>query len=260
MIHMKIAALLLALSFAIAGRSQNTINSYKYVLVPQRFDFLKTDDQYRLNTYTKSLLQGVGFTAFMTNEALPPEIAANKCNALKAEIVEKKKFLTTVLTLLLKDCQGNVVFKSGEGKSSAKEWAAAYSEALQNAFTSLRAAQYKYDSTKAIQPMETGATAVPPVNVAPPAGAVASAAVVAGNAAVAVESNSVLYAQLSPNGYQLVDTTPKKVMTLLKTSQQDIFIADDGVTKGIVFRKNNEWFFEYYKDDKLVSLKLNIKF
>jgi hypothetical protein len=254
MIHMKIAALLLALSFAIAARSQNTINNYKYVLVPQKFDFLRSDDQYGVNTYTKSLLERVGFTAFLTNETLPPEIAANKCNALKAEVVEKKKFLTTALTLLLKDCQGNVVFKSGEGKSSAKEWTVAYSEALQNAFASLNAAQYKYDSTKAIQPTETGTSAVPPASVAP------SAAVVAGTAAVTAESNSVLYAQLSSNGYQLVDTTPKKVMTLLKTSQQDIFIADDGVLKGIVFRKNNEWFFEYYKNDKLESLKLNIKF
>lgn len=253
MTHMKIVALLLAVCFAIAARSQNTINNYKYVLVPQKFDFLKTDNQYGVNTYTKSLLEGVGFTAFLTNEALPPEVAANKCNALKAEVVEKKKFLTTALTLLLKDCQGNVVFKSGEGKSQAKEWAVAYSEALQNAFASLNAAQYKYDSTKAIQPMETGA------NAAPTASAVAPSAVVAGTA-VTAESNSVLYAQVSSNGYQLVDTTPKKVMTLLKTSQQDIFIADDGVSKGIVFRKNNEWFFEYYKDDKLVSLKLNIKF
>ncbi|MEX6690940.1 hypothetical protein QTN47_25750 [Danxiaibacter flavus] len=257
---MKIAAILLALSFAITARSQNTINSYRYVLVPQKFDFLRSDDQYGVNTYTKLLLQGVGFNAFLTNEVLPPEVAANKCNALKAEIVEKKKFLTTVLTLLLKDCQGNVIFKSGEGKSSAKEWAVAYSEALQNAFASLKAAQYKYDSTKAIQPMETAASAVPPASVAATASPVPSAGVVAGTAAVTVESNNVLYAQLSPNGYQLVDTTPKKVMTLLKTSQQDIFIADDGVLKGIVFRKNNEWFFEYYKNDKLESLKLNIKF
>jgi hypothetical protein len=41
---------------------------------------------------------------------------------------------------------------------------------------------------------------------------------------------------------------------------QDYFIADDGVSNGVVFRKNGEWFFEYYKDNKLISQKLQIKF
>jgi hypothetical protein len=178
---------------------------------------------------------------------------------LRAEVVERKKFLTTVLTLLLKDCQGNVVFKSAEGKSTEKEWAAAYSEALQNAFASLNAAQYKYDSTstvKAAPLMPTGTSSAAPAVAATTAGATIAAAV----PATVTESGNVLYAQANATGFQLIDTTPKKVMTLFKTSQQDCFIADDGISKGIVFKKNGEWFFEYYKDDKLASLKLNIKF
>ncbi|KAI9436387.1 hypothetical protein F5148DRAFT_1294623 [Russula earlei] len=244
---MKVVALLLAVSFALTARSQNTINNYKYVLVPDRFDFLRTADQYGLNTLTKELLQGVGFTTFVANEALPAELAANKCNALKAELVEKKNFFTTALTLLLKDCQGNIIYKSQEGKSREKEWQPAYSEALRNAFTSLNAAQYKYDSTTAAQTIPI------PVSVAP-------VAVAAAIPATVTENRNALYAQANANGYQLIDTTPKKVMVLLKTSQQDNFIADDGISKGIVFRKNGEWFFEYYTNDKLVSQKLNIKF
>jgi hypothetical protein len=240
---MKVVALLLAVSFAITARSQNTINNYRYVLVPERFDIFKTDNQYGLNTLTKALLENVGFTTFMTNEVLPAEVAANKCSALKVELVEKKKFLATALVLLLKDCQGIIVYQSGEGKSREKEWQAAFSEALTNAFTSLNAAQYKYDSTTATQPVQTKVNAVP-----------------AAIPATVTESKDVLYAQANANGFQLIDTSPKKVMTLLKTSQQDNFIADDGISKGIVFRKNGEWFFEYYKDDQLVSRKLNIKF
>lgn len=244
---MKVVALLLTVFLAVTARSQNSINNYKYVLVPERFEFLKSDNQYGVNALTKALLDGVGFTTFMTNGVLPAEVAANKCNALKVEVVEKKKFLTTVLTLLLKDCLGNIVFKSEEGKSREKEWEAAYAEALRNTFTSLNAAQYKYDSTVATQVMPATVSAVP-------------ASVPAGIPATVTENSNVLYAQANSNGYQLIDTTPKKVMTLLKTSMQDNFIADDGVSKGIVFKKNGEWFFEYYKDDKLVSLKLNIKF
>jgi hypothetical protein len=241
---MKVIALLLALSFSVAAHSQNTINSYKYVLVPEKFEFLKTDNQYGLNLLTKSLLEGVGFTTFMSDDVLPAELAANKCNALNAEVVKKKKFLATVLILVLKDCQGNIVYKGEEGESREKDWETSYSEALRNAFTSLNAAQYKYDGTRA-------APLMPPT---------VSAATPAAIPATIAENNNVLYAQANANGYQLIDTSPKKVMTLLKTSQQDNFIADDGVSNGIVFRKNGEWFFEYYKEDKLVSVKLNIKF
>jgi hypothetical protein len=247
----KVVALLLAVSLAVTVRSQNTINGYKYVLVPQRYDFLKSDNQYGINRLTKSLLENVGFTAFMADETLPAEVAANKCVALKAEVTEKKKFLTTVLTLFLKDCQGNIIYKSVEGKSSEKDWGTAYSEALQNAFASLNAAQYKYDSTQA--PKLAGAAVATAAIAAPVIASV-------GVPATVTESGSVLYAQGTSNGYQLIDTTPKKVMTLLKTSLQDNFIADDGVSKGVVFRKNGDWFFEYYKEDKLVSQKLNIKF
>lgn len=254
---MKIVALLLAVSLAVTARAQTSINSYKYVLVPQRYDFLKTDNQYGLNTLTKALLEGVGFSAFMADETLPAELAANKCNALKAEVTEKKKFLTTALTLVLKDCQGNIVYKSVEGKSGEKEWAAAYSEALQNAFKSLNTANYKYDSSKSVMLAAPGTGAAP---VAATTAAIATPAIAAAVPAAVTENANVLYAQPNPNGYQLIDTTPKKVMSLFKTSQQDVFIADDGVSKGIVFRKNNEWYFECYKDDKLVSQKLNIKF
>ncbi|BAV04866.1 hypothetical protein SAMN05421788_11816 [Filimonas lacunae] len=244
---MKVVALLLAVSLCVTARSQNTINAYKYVLVPKRFDFLKADNQYGLNTYSKALLADVGFTAFLTDEMLPAELAGNKCNALKMELEEKNSMFATGLTLVLKDCLGNVVYRGKEGKSREKDWAASYSEALRNAFASLSAAQYKYDSALA-------APATPAaVNVAP-------VVVAAATPAISTENKDVLYAQPTATGYQLIDTSPKKVMTLLKTSQQDTFIADDGDVKGIVFKRNGEWFFEYYKEDKHASRKLNIKF
>lgn len=251
---MKVVALLFAVSVAIAAHSQNTINSYRYVLVPERFDFFKTDDQYGLNTLTKAMLENVGFSTYMTSEVLPADLAANKCKALKVELTEKKKFLATALILTLKDCQGEIIFKGEEGKSREKDWQAAYTEALRNAFTSLNAAQYKYDSSKTVQ---TTQPALPPATIAAPAPA---APLTAATPVTVAENSNMLYAQPTSNGYQLIDTSPKKVMTLLKTSQQDNFIADDGVSHGIVFRKNGEWFFEYYKADKLVSQKLTIKF
>lgn len=254
---MKVVALMLAMFFAVTARSQNTINNYRYVLVPEKFDIFKQEDQYGLNTLTKSYLENIGFMSFMTNDPLPADIVNNKCSALKAELVEKKKFLATSLSLVLKDCQGNVVYKGQEGISREKEWNAAYREALAKAFVSLTVAQYKYDSTGTTQVAIAQPTPTAPAASTAP---VVSPAPVAATPATITENKDVLYAQANANGYQLIDTSPKKVMTLLKTSQPDNFIADNGVDKGIVFRKNGEWFFEYYKNDKLVSQLLTIKF
>lgn len=239
---MKVFTLLLAMAFSVIARSQNTINNYQYVLVPERFEMFKMEDQYGMNTMAKSLLEGVGFKAYMANEPLPADLANNKCSALKAELVEKKKFLSTGLILVLKDCQGTIVYQSEEGKSREKEWQLAYNEALRNAVGFLSKAQYKYDGPAAPAP----ATSAPVMTAATPA--------------TVTDNKDVLYAQANPNGYQLIDTSPKKVMTLLKTSQTDSFIGDDGTAKGIVFKKGGEWYFEYYQDEKLVSRKLNIKF
>ncbi|SDG28016.1 hypothetical protein [Chitinophaga filiformis] len=249
---MKTYAILIFLLFAGTAYSQKTINNYKYVLVPDRYDFFKMDNQYGLNTLTKFLLQEKGFTAVMSSEQMPAEMAANPCNALKTEVVQKKGLFVTNLTLLLKDCQGNIIFKSKEGKSREKEYQVAYEFALRDAFSSLNDVPYKYDSVSLAPPQPVTA-AQPPLPSTPVAPAPAPTPV------AVTEATGTLYAQATPNGYQLIDTTPKKVMTLLKTSMADYFISE-GAYNGVVFKNNGEWFYEYYKDGKLVSQKLQIKF
>ena len=247
---MKIGAFFLFTLFTVAGHSQNTINSYKYILLPQKFDFFKADDEYGLNTTTKSLLEQKGFVVFWNNGNLPQTLAANRCTALIAEVTLRKAIFTTNLTVLLKDCSGNIIFKSKEGKSREKEFDVAYDQALRDAFTSLNTVPYKYDSTlsASAQPFVSTPTTSPQAPVSAPH-AVADIA-------------GTLYAQVIPNGYQLIDTTPKKVLTLLKTSVQDCYLTEigTGASSSIVFKKNGEWFFEYYKDGTLVSQKLEIKF
>src|SRR5262249_21078641 len=233
----------------IAAHSQNTLNNYKYVLVPSRFNFSKSDDQYQLNSTTKSMLEQKGFVALWANGDMPPAVAANKCSALFAEVDQRKAMFTTNLTLLLKDCSGNIIFKSKEGRSREKEFFVAYDEALKDALSSLNTVSYKYDSVPAATPPAT-----------PPAAPPVAAPVATNPPPVPTQSKGTLYAQPIPNGYQLIDTSPKKVLTLLKTSIPDYFIAQNESSTGLVFKKEGEWFFEYYKDDKLVSQKLDIKF
>mgnify|MGYP007079515594 CR=1 FL=1 len=70
----------------------------------------------------------------------------------------------------------------------------------------------------------------------------------------------VLYAQEIENGYQLVDNSPKIVMTLSKTSLSDIYSAKSDQTSGIVFRRDGKWFFEYVTNGETIQKELNIKF
>ena len=71
---------------------------------------------------------------------------------------------------------------------------------------------------------------------------------------------TVLYAQELSNGYQLVDSTPKIRMKLLKSSSPNVYIAESGTINGVVYTENGKWFFEYYNANALVTEELNIKF
>ena len=246
---MKSYILLFLLVGCFSGHSQTSLNNFKYVVVPESFSFLKQRDQYGLNTLTKSFLEQTGFTAYFDNSELPTELANNKCNALSAEVVEKKSMFTTKLTLLLKDCKGNVIFKSKEGISREKEFALSYNLALKDAFLSLTEAKYVY------QP-------APAKNDQPLAPAIASDSSPAGKttAIAAPPTAGTLYAQPIANGYQLIDTTPKMILRMFKISVADYFIADNGSSNGIVFKRDDSWVFEYYKDGKLMAEKLLIKF
>lgn len=79
-------------------------------------------------------------------------------------------------------------------------------------------------------------------------------------AAVQNKDTVVLYAQPIANGYQLVDGTPKVVMKLMKSSTENVFIANAEGKSGMVFKNEAAWVFEYYVNDQLVRDVLHIKF
>lgn len=254
---MKKYILLFLLFLSFSGYAQNTLNNYKYVIVPEKLSFLKQKDQYKLNTLIKIFLEERGFTTYFDNADLPNEIATNRCSALNADVLEKNGMFTTNLTLLLKDCQGNIIFKTKEGKSREKEYNVSYNLALRDALTSFDNVKYTYNGSTNVQQSQqkavvtTTVVTTPVVNQAP------------AKVVVAAETNQpagTLYAQPTKNGYQLIDTAPKIILTLFKTSVEDYFIAGNGSFNGIVLRKNGNWYFEYYKNDQLVADKLMIKF
>ena len=69
-----------------------------------------------------------------------------------------------------------------------------------------------------------------------------------------------LFAIPSETGYKLVDAAPKTIMTIHKTSQSEVFIAEKESFSGVFIKKINGWFFEYYQNELLVSEKVEVKF
>ncbi len=121
------------------------LNSYKYVIVPSSFEFLKEPNQYQLNELTKFLFEKNGFEVYMGDEELPMELNQNRCKALIANVKNDSGLFSTKLVLVLKDCKNNQLFISEEGSSREKDYKIAYQEALRNAFESISALNYKYE-------------------------------------------------------------------------------------------------------------------
>ena len=138
---------ILALITSISGFSQS-VNSYKYVIVPNQYEFLKGADQYQLNSLTKFLFNKYGFEAYLEGEKLPSELSNNRCKALTAFVTDDSGLFSTKLYVGLKDCNNNEVFISEEGMSRTKEFKQAYHEALREAFQSVSALNYSFDNSQ----------------------------------------------------------------------------------------------------------------
>ena len=85
------------------------------------------------------------------------------------------------------------------------------------------------------------------------------AATTAGTIPKTTDSN-VLYAQKILNGYQLVDSTPKIRLKIYNTSLPELFIAVYEKGSGIVYKRQNQWYFEYYVSEELQKEEITIKF
>lgn len=141
----KFYTLLIACFVLTSGFCQDNLNGYKYIIVPNKYDFLKDADQYQLNSLTKFLFEKHGFEALMEGEDYPADLNANRCSALKSNVLKDSGMFKTKLTVQLKDCNDKVVFTSKVGESREKEYKTAYGLALRDAFESVESLNYSYE-------------------------------------------------------------------------------------------------------------------
>ena len=154
--------------------------------------------------------------------------------------------------------------------SKEKEYEPAYQEAIQGAFDVLVGTGYSYNPTAVADdegPLPPPTQAERLLNPPPskPEPAAVAAAAVAVETAAAVEKDAgapeLWYAQAVDNGYQLVDSSPKVRMKLVKTTQENTYIAMvDDAPMGVVYQKEGQWWHEYYEEGKVQVRKLRIKF
>jgi len=232
--------------------SQKTIHNYKYIVVKDQFSFLKKLDQHQTSSLTKFLFNKNGYTAFLSNEQFPSDLSRNRCLALYVDVNKNSSVFTTKLTIVLKDCNNQVLFTSKEGKSRIKNYKKAYYESIKLAFNSVKALNYKYH----LKVPEINVKEVPEVVSIPKSGVIIKKDITKSK-----QKNDVfevLFSQPKENGFQLVNDKPEIVFQILKTNKQDFYIIKG--KNGILYKNNSVWIAEFYENNKLVTKKYSIKF
>ena len=267
---------ILLIAMGLNGAVNAQLNSYKYIIVPKKFEDFKSVNQYQTSTFVKYYFEQNGFNA-VYDDALPMDLAADRCLGLMANLVDGSNMFTTKVSITLKDCNNVEVFRSEEGKSKIKEYNKAYRDAIQKTFISFAGMDYHYepketapitvsfkDDVKSVQDskehiVEQKATVEEQVykSVEPKPTDIVKAV---NEEKIAPAPTGTLYAQPIENGYQLVDSTPKIVLKLEETSMDNVFMTDFNGNNAVVFQKDGKWLLEYSENGEKVQKELNIKF
>ncbi len=117
------------------GFSQKSLSDYSYIIVSEQFEFQDEKDKYDLNSLIKFLYNKHGFHAYFKDE-VPDNV--RRCDGLFADAEGKPGFLITKVEHVIRDCDGNEVFRSQKGKSDVKDYKKAYYEAAREAFRDVR--------------------------------------------------------------------------------------------------------------------------
>jgi hypothetical protein len=136
--------LFLAVSLITLGTSAQVLNSYKYVVVDNQYEFQNEANEYSLNDLAVFELKKRGFNAFKNNKIQPADKNVGVCNTLSMNVT-KSGSLSRKITLTFVDCDGKVVFTTKEGIGREKNNQKAYFSAMRDAMTSLDDLNYKYE-------------------------------------------------------------------------------------------------------------------
>ena len=220
--------------------AQTNLDQYKYVSVPNRFDFMKSSDQFQISSLAKFLLTKNKFTVLENLEKYPADLAANKCLLLNLNVEQIKGFLKTKLEVQFLNCKNQVVFKSDIGMSREKDFKTAYHQALRAAFSSVSEANYKFNET-----VDKVSTNEKPISVK----RAVSTPMQATDLPSPKLTSEILMTQTS-HGFDIKDADGILVYSLYQTMLDGIYIIDK--LPGIVYKRGNRFVREYISNQKII--------
>lgn len=247
--------LFLVISTSLFSQEIN-LDKYQYIIVLDKFGFLKTADEYQTSSLTKFLLKKKGFKVFLSNEKLPKEVIENRCLTLSANVKDESSMFYTKSIIEIKDCFNNVLYSSKIGKSRLKVYKKAYQEAIRNAYDTMEDFKYSYNPNlivedKKSKKLDTPVIITPKVIITPEVKKTTTKKAVS-------DAVNILYAQPKKNGFQLVNMKPEVVFLVLKTNVKDVFVIKD--KNGIFYKIGEKWGAEYYENNLLVKKEFEVKF
>ena len=266
------------------------LDSFKYIIVPKRFDIFDEDNLHQTSVLIKHLFTERGYLAVYDDD-LPADLVDRRCLGAVVDLEDNSTLLRTKLVIILRDCNSSQIFRSPPGNSKKKDFKEAYHEAIKEAFSVFDDIEYQYkpeegteevvtasfeDDIKTVEEVEeeTVSTESTVVQVATPEEQYyrdmqpETTSYVKSEASDTTqvetpeteEKVDVLTAKEVTNGYQLVDSNEKVQLTLFKTSSGDVFLAKHDQGDGMVYKKDSKWYFEYYEGSDLIVKELNILF
>lgn len=286
----KYIVLFSTLLFVLQLDAQQELNRYKYIIIPDSYDFTEGKDRYQLNSLTKFMFNREGFEAFLASDSIPQDVFENRCKALYAD-VEKLTggMFKTLMQIHLKDCYGKLVYSSEVGSSKQKEFGKAYTQAIRNAFESFETFEYTYQPNSTPTTKQNGSindaqtkagvaqieksgeaktvsyevnsveyTETPKSNIAVQYKDPNTKSQATNTETKSLADEAIYYAQSTEFGYRLVDSEPKLIMELVRTAQQNTYSVKG--KDAIVFQEAGFWYYSEMVEGKTVKTLLNIRF
>ncbi|MCK5400317.1 MAG: hypothetical protein KAJ28_01680 [Flavobacteriaceae bacterium] len=266
-----IILLILVLGGVTNSIAQPNLNDYKYVIVESQFHFQNEANEYDLNELTRYLFKKHGFKPILDSEVYPDELKSDFCLALTSKITAKGA-LKTKVTIVLKDCNKNVVFQT-EGVTKEKYFSKVYNIGIRKAMEGFKGVNYNYepnkkniikdesissdknvqDSKKAVEELtekeENIVEQVEEIREVPFPDAVKKVK----------EVKSYLKAKSITNGFELINNISNKLEYIIHTaSVPNVFMIKN--KKGIIYKKGDQWIREYIDGDKTKIEFLDIRF
>lgn len=261
-----ILVLFLIMSNIFVFGQEKKVNNYKFIVVPEQFNFLKQKDEYKTSSLTKFLLKKNGFTVVLNSEQYPKDLRDNPCSGLKAVVLDKSSMFKVKVIIELRDCSNKILYTSDEGVSKLKEFKKGFQEAIRNAHASMNDIAYDPFLIETIGKDKKEIVTVNPVLVEevkevklevelPVINNIEAAQISPINN---IALSTTLYAQPVEKGFQLINLKPQVVFVILNTSVKGVFLIKD--KNGLLYKKGENWIAEFYDNGKLIEKKYQVKF